>query len=261
MSEEIDDLEIEITLRPVPLAAARLLVVGAVCRRAFLELDPATASASDDPEGDRFDLAAWLTEGGPGSLHLGNGASVAQPANREPGGRRRLRKPVGKSKRPRALAWALELLEDSPPLDAPIDPATLLAILPSPWDKTRPFRENAELLPEEMIAVERERAELWYWRASVEADRAGATGRPGEGTQRGDRTKLPPKPPPPNSSSARSTATSRLAAVVSFNATSAPGDPSRRRHGATPRAQLAVRPRPLLACPGFNLAMLRTAGY
>ena len=58
MGEEFDDLEIEITLQPVPIAAARLLVVGAVCRRAFLELDPATAAASADPEGDRFDLAA-----------------------------------------------------------------------------------------------------------------------------------------------------------------------------------------------------------
>jgi hypothetical protein len=50
-------------------------------------------------------------------------------------------------------------------------------LLPSPWDKTRPFRENAELLPEELIAVERERAELWYWRAEVETGRAAAKGR------------------------------------------------------------------------------------
>jgi hypothetical protein len=176
MNEEIDDLEIEITLQPVPLAAARLLVVGAVCRRAFLELDPATAAASDDPEGDRFDLAAWLTEEG---LDHYISSSERQLLNRRIGAL-----PVEEAQEASwqieaatALAWALEFLGEPPPLDEPFDPATLLALLPSPWDKTGPFRENAELLPEDLIAIERERAELWYWRAEVETDRAAAKGR------------------------------------------------------------------------------------
>ncbi len=176
MSEEIDDLEIEITLQPVPLAAARLLVVGAVCRRAFLELDPATAAASDDPEGDRFDLAAWLTEEG---LDPFISASERHLLNRRIGGLTvaEAQEASWQIEAAAALAWALEFLEEPPPLDGPIDPASLLALLPSPWDKTRPFRENAELLPEELIAVERERAELWFWRASIEADRVEAKGR------------------------------------------------------------------------------------
>src|SRR5215208_6036612 len=176
MGEENDDLEIEITLQPVPLVAARLLVVGAVCRRAFLELDPATAAASDDPEGDRFDLSAWLTEEG---LDPFIAAQERHLLNRRIGSLtvEEAQEASWQIEAAGALAWALELLEDPPPLDEPIDPASLLAILPSPWDKTRPFRENAELLPEELIAVERERAELWFWRASIEADRTEAKGR------------------------------------------------------------------------------------
>ena len=171
-----DDLEIDITLQPLPLAAARLLVVGAVCRRAFLELDPVAADATDDPEGDRFDLTAWLTEEG-----LDPFVSVAerQLLNRRLG---RLSPEEAEAaswqiEAAAALAWALEIVEEPPPLDAPVDVTVLLTLLPSPWDKTRAFRANAELLPEEMIAFERERAELWHWRASVEADRARVTGR------------------------------------------------------------------------------------
>jgi len=171
-----DDLEIEINLQPVPIAAARLIAVGAVCRRAFLELDPGAAAASDDPEGDRFDLTAWLTEEGldphvsPAERHVLNrriGRLLPEEAEAF----------SWQIEAAAALAWSLELLEDAPPLDQPIDPAALFTLLPSPWDKTRPFRTNAELLPEELIAFERERAELWFWRASVEADRSVVTGR------------------------------------------------------------------------------------
>lgn len=176
MGEDIDDLEIEITLQPVPLAAARLLVAGAVCRRAFLELDPATAAASDDPEGDRFDLAAWLTEEG---LDPHISAIERHLLNRRIGSLTvdEAQQASWQIEAAAALAWALEILDESPPLDEPVDPASLLALLPSPWDKTRPFRENAELLPEELIAVERERAELWFWRSSIEDDRTTAKGR------------------------------------------------------------------------------------
>ncbi len=171
-----DDLEIEINLQPVPIAAARLIVVGAVCRRAFLELDPATATASDDPEGDRFDLTAWLTEEG---LDPYVSAEERHVLNRRIG---RLEPEEAQAfswqiEAAAALAWSLELLDDAPPPDAAIDPAALFALLPSPWDKTRPFRTNAELLPEELVAFERERAELWHWRATVEVERSTATGR------------------------------------------------------------------------------------
>lgn len=174
--DDPDDLEIEITLQTVPVAAARLLIVGAVCRRAFLELDPATAAASDDPEGDRFDLAAWLTEEGLETAIL--------PAERALLNRRLGHLPEDVAQEASwqieaagALAWSLEFLDEPPPYDQPLDPAALLTVLPSPWDKTRPFRENAELLPEEVIAMERERAELWFWRATVEESRVAAKGR------------------------------------------------------------------------------------
>ncbi len=174
--DAVDDLEIEITLQTVSLAAARLLVVGAVCRRAFLELDPAATDASDDPEGDRFDLTGWLTEEGLDPFvslserhHLNRRLGHLLPEEAESAS--------WQIEAAAALGWALEVVDEPPPIDAPVDPTAMLAMLPSPWDKTRPFRANAELLPEELIAFERERAELWHWRASVELDRVSAVGR------------------------------------------------------------------------------------
>lgn len=171
---EPDDIEVEINLQPVPLAASRLVVLSAVCRRGFLELD--TAASADDPEGERFDLAAWLTEEG-----LDPFVSARE--------RRILNRRIGKLdpddaeyaiwqiEATAALAWSLERLDEPPPIDQSIDPALLLEALPAPWDRTQPLRLNAELLPEEMIAFERERAELWHWRAEVEIERVSATGR------------------------------------------------------------------------------------
>ncbi|MFM8594023.1 MAG: hypothetical protein ACKOCK_06505 [Chloroflexota bacterium] len=74
MSETYD--VIEISARPGKEIAARLVVLSALCRRAFLERhdpyddfdeDSADDSLDDDidiedAESERFDLVAWLTE-------------------------------------------------------------------------------------------------------------------------------------------------------------------------------------------------------
>lgn len=160
---EPDDDAIEIALRLPRDAADRAIVLGTLCRRAFLETD-GDKLAADDPEGDRFDLAAWL--------HAEGLDAAATPTER-----RLLHARVGRLAAEEtseaswrtealiALGWALHLLDAVPPYDAVADPTVVLAAVPSPWDATAGWRRDVRLRPEAAIAAERERAELWSWRA------------------------------------------------------------------------------------------------
>lgn len=161
----VPDDELEITTRAPALVASRAIVVAAACRRTHLELAPLDLG-SDDPEGERFDLAAWVVEEGLDP--------VLTPAEQ-----RLFKTRVGRLPRAEvlaaswqaeglaALAWAIGILDDPPPLDAPADPAGVLTLLPSPWASTRALRTTATLRPEADLARERERAELWHWRAEI----------------------------------------------------------------------------------------------
>ncbi len=166
--EELDldpELDVDINLRAPAEVGARLIMIAAVCHRAYLERAEADTGA-DDPEAERFDLVAWLrTEG----LD-----PIATPVERHV-----LQTRLGRltndetdaaswqTEALAALAWATGILDALPPYHVPIDPGPLLDALPSPWDKTAPFRTTVRLRPEEEIAEERERAELWHWRATM----------------------------------------------------------------------------------------------
>lgn len=156
---------LEIAVRAPLEVAERALVLGAICRRAFLE-ERAGEVDEDDPEAERFDLVAWLRAEG-----------VDAAATEEE--RRLLHTRVGRlateaaaeaswrSEALIALGWALGLLPDMPPYDAAAEPSALLAAVPAPWAATAAWRREATLRPEDEVAAERERAELWYWRASI----------------------------------------------------------------------------------------------
>ena len=156
-----DDLELEIELRSPRDVADRLIVLGAVCRRAVLELG--SAEEIEEPETERFDLLAWLRAEG-----LAGAISAEE--------RRVLETRVGDAREEDtaeaswraealvALAWAGGLVAAIGPYDEPADPQAALALIPSPWDKTGAFRAALRLRSEEEIAAELERAELWHWR-------------------------------------------------------------------------------------------------
>lgn len=157
---------LEIVLRSPHEAAERALILSAVCRRAFLEERPEEV-AGDDVEGERFDLVAWLRAEG-----LDSGATDGE--------RRLLDARVGglspddaaeaswRTEALVALGWALDLLPEMAPYDAAADPTSVLTAVPAPWSPTTAWRRDARLRSESVIAAERERAELWHWRAETE---------------------------------------------------------------------------------------------
>jgi hypothetical protein len=161
--QDPDDDAIEIALRLPRDVADRALVLGAVCRRAFLETG-GDDLAADDPEGERFDLAAWLHAEG---LDMATTATERHLLHARVG-----RLPTAaaseaswRSEALVALGWALHLLDEMPPYDAVADPTAVLEAVPTPWLTTAGWRRDARLRPEAAIATERERAELWSWRS------------------------------------------------------------------------------------------------
>jgi hypothetical protein len=74
------------------------------------------------------------------------------------------------------LAWVADLGLELPAIDQLGDPRDLLDRLPSPWEPVQSFIAGLRLRPEDEIATERERAELWLWRAMIEPERREAKG-------------------------------------------------------------------------------------
>jgi hypothetical protein len=172
-----DDLELDIAVRSPAALADRLVMLAAVCRRAFLEhgldapeddSDDDTDDRPDDPETQRYDLAAWLRDEG----------IAESAANYELDF---IDAPVGavgeadaalaswESESLVAVAWAAGLIPELPGYASPADPALILSLVPDAWDKTAAFRAELSPLDDQTVASARESAELWYWRAGVEA--------------------------------------------------------------------------------------------
>jgi len=161
----IPDDEVDIALRSPSAAAARTIVLGTVCRRAFIEDRPGEFG-DDDPDAARFDLLAWLLAEGlggaisPSERHLLTAHAGALEPDQAAAASWATEALV-------AIGWALWLLDPIPGYECPADPAPLLMLLPAPWDGTIAFCQSSSLRAEDAVAFERERAELWDWRAGV----------------------------------------------------------------------------------------------
>ncbi len=166
-SESGDD-SIDITLRPVDHLSARAIVLASVARRGMLEVE-----AGREPyelETDRFDLSSWVrTELDEYLL---------------PTERRLLGTPIGDLSDvdfvlcqasligASTIAWTLSVAPESE-LPIPADGVAerlVLAWAPTPWDGWRSALKHAKARDLVEIANERERLELWYWRATDAAD-------------------------------------------------------------------------------------------
>jgi hypothetical protein len=172
----IEDDEIEITLRPAAVVARRLVVLATLCRRAFLESRQASGELDEDPEMERFDLRMWLqdhdlegdlTDDERRLFDAEVGALTADEAAAA----------TWNSEALVALAWAVEMVESLRDPDQTSDPADILNRVPSPWTDPNAWLAAVIVRDENEIAQERERAEIWSWRADVEADRRQLQGR------------------------------------------------------------------------------------
>ena|SRR5690242_2579437 len=159
-----DDDTLEFEPRPAALVARRAALIGAVLRRITLDLG---LSETDDLMADRFDIGAWTAAEGLPALATEQEAEI-------------LSSPLGvldpltiddaswTSEGLVALAWSLGLIDAMPPYDALADASVALAAMPAPWDSIAQFARTAKLRPDEDLARERERAEVWHWRSEAE---------------------------------------------------------------------------------------------
>lgn len=165
------DDEIDINLRSPREIGTRLVILAALTRRLLIE----DARADEESADDLFDLRHWLTE-----QRLNQHATTQEQDILDA----RLGQ-LSSTERDDAelaseslvtLAWVADLVPELPLVDQPADPGDLLDRSPSPWDTVQSFIDGLRRRPEDEIAMERERAELWLWRAMIEPERQEAKG-------------------------------------------------------------------------------------
>ncbi|HEU0115564.1 MAG TPA: DUF4272 domain-containing protein [Thermomicrobiales bacterium] len=158
-----DDDSVDINPRPAALVARRATLIAALLRRTALEV----GLTAGDPEAERFDLGAWTaSEGLPALATPEEAATFTAPLGALDA--LDVEEATWEAEALIALAWALGLIEAMPPYDDIANPLPALDAMPVPWDSLAKFARSATLRPVEALATERERAELWRWRALVE---------------------------------------------------------------------------------------------
>jgi hypothetical protein len=164
-----DDDSLEIEIRPLIDLVRRATALAAVAERGVLEVDADREVYERDT--DRFDLFSWVRSGLTGAAtptelrllatpvgELGDDLSLCDDAL------------VAGS----AVAWALGVVP-ADRLPVPDDgdaEERLLEWAPSPWTDLDRLVRKLQLRSEEEIARERERWEVWFWRAMDADDEA-----------------------------------------------------------------------------------------
>ncbi len=166
MSEVHDQDELDIEIRPAIDLVRRAVTLAAVAERGVLEVD--TDRDQYERDTDRFELQSWVRSALAGAVtaeelrlltvpvgELGDDLAQCDAALIEA----------------TAIGWALGVVPGDR-LPVPQDGAAeeaLLAWMPAPWADLDRLARRMEPRDEEAIAIERERWELWFWRA-VDAD-------------------------------------------------------------------------------------------
>ncbi len=169
----VDDDDLDIELRAPEEVAARCIVLAALIRR--LSIESLASDRNDDGlSGEAYDLRVWLqTENLWDRLGATEVALLDRPLGRLDDDE--MASVAWQAEGLAALGWGLGLAE-LPPLGDLSQVEPVLELVPSPWDATAAWIGNAGLRPEPVVAHERDRAELFEWRASIEAPRRIATG-------------------------------------------------------------------------------------
>ena len=170
-TDEADDT-IDIQPWPVIELIGRGVTLATVARRGILEVDDQRDDF--DLETDRFDLSTWartelqnwLTDEELRILNTSIGDLTDQDLSDCDNAL------VGAT----AIAWSLRAVDAVHlplPEQEPVDEQTL-RWAPEPWDKVRSLQSRARLRSDDELAAERERWELWYWRATDGVEDPGA---------------------------------------------------------------------------------------
>ncbi len=163
MSDSEADDYLDIELRPPSSVMARAVVLSTLARRGLLEILPNEAEAT---ETDRFDLAAWAEHEVAAWIEPAEMLVLRSPYHSLNDDALALCLDAGESLV--ALSWGLDMpAAQLTAIDTPADLPALLETFPHPWQRTDRAIAAARLRSEAEIAVERERAELWWWRASL----------------------------------------------------------------------------------------------
>jgi hypothetical protein len=165
MTEPEADDSIDIHLRAVSDVATRAVVLATVARRGIIDI---VAADVDEAETARFDLASWATSHFAGEAEADELALLNAPHGSLSEDDLATCLDAGESLA--ALCWCLLTPAPLPEPDTTADFPTLLARVPQPWQAPETFISASLLRSEEEIATERERAEVWWWRASLEPD-------------------------------------------------------------------------------------------
>lgn len=169
---QTEDDTIDIQPWPVIELIGRGVTLATVARRGILEVDDQRDNF--DLETDRFDLSTWARTElqnwiSDDELRLLN-ASVGDLTDDDLGECDNAL--VGAT----TIAWALRAVDAAHlplPEQEEVDETTL-RWAPEPWDKVRSLQSRARLRSDVELAEERERWELWYWRATDGVDDAAA---------------------------------------------------------------------------------------
>jgi hypothetical protein len=160
----VDEDEIDVELRTREEVRARVVILASILRRVMLE--DVTPDADYDPLADAFDEREWLFDQGLASQLTASEAafldsplgSIASEAIQEIS---------WQGEALAALAWAAGV-RDMPPIDAISDLGPILDLIPGPWDTIKAWAIDSAIVSEFEAVRERERAEIWHWRATTE---------------------------------------------------------------------------------------------
>jgi hypothetical protein len=160
----VDSDEIDVELRTPTEVRARILVLSAILRRLALE------NAALDDEGDSlanaFDEREWLRDQGlEKQLTAWEVAFLDSPLGSI--APEVIAEASWQGEALVSLAWAVGAME-MPPIDAPSDPRPILDRVPRPWDSAKAWLSDPAMVSERDAVRERELAEIWHWRATIE---------------------------------------------------------------------------------------------
>lgn len=170
MSDAHNDT-IEIEPRQVDAIARRAAVLVALIRRAAFESPDADEGENDafTLETDRFDLYSWVRREAATAMTERERSLLATPAGDLD--EESVDECLLATVPARALAWSLRALDALSPSDSPeLHADTLTGWAPEPWNEVGRWMRKLVPRPEAALAEERERWELWHWRATLTRD-------------------------------------------------------------------------------------------